>query len=165
MALIIEDGSIVTGANSFTTDVEFLAYAAARAVELPATEAARNALQVRAVDYLFSKEGSLKGCRINAVQGLPYPRRGVCVYGFNVAIDAIPAGLKSAQMELGMQSHTSELLISGISQDLESFSVDDVYTESYHSGGSWEHVRTDKADAYLNPLLDNNGSRNMMGRV
>ena len=47
MALIIEDGTIVTGANSFTTDAEFVAYAALRGLVIPATEAERNPLQIQ----------------------------------------------------------------------------------------------------------------------
>ena len=108
MALVIEDGTIVTGANSFTTDAEFTAYATARNLTLPATEAERDALQIKAVDYLFSKESDMKGSRINAVQGLMYPRSGVCAFGFNVAINAIPVSLKNAQMELGVQVNTSD---------------------------------------------------------
>ena len=165
MALIIETGAIVTGANSFTTDAEFAAYAAARNVTLPATEAERDALQILAVDYLFSKEQEMKGARVNAIQELMYPRKGVCAYGFNVASDAIPASLKNAQMELGMQVNTSELLVSGTNQNVASISLDGVISESYFSGGSWEQVRTDRADAYLDPLLVNNGSSNIMIRV
>ena len=165
MALIIEDGSIVAGANSFTTDAEFTAYAAARSITIPATEAERDALQILAVDYLFSKEQELKGSRVSIDQTLMYPRSGVCAYGFNIASDAIPTALKNAQMELAMQSYTSELLISGTTENLASFSVDGVYSESYHGGGSWEQVRTDRADAYLDPLTVNNGSANIMVRV
>ena len=165
MALIIETGAIVTGANSFTTDAEFAAYAAARNVTLPATEAERDALQILAVDYLFSKEQEMKGYRVSADQTLMYPRKGVCAYGFNVASDAIPTSLKNAQMELGMQVNTSELLVSGTTQNVASISLDGVISESYFSGGSWEQVRTDRADAYLDPLLVNNGSSNIMIRV
>ena len=165
MALIIENGSIITGANSFTTDAEFAAYALARNVTLPATEAERDVLQILAVDYLFSQESGMKGCRVSATQELMYPRSGVCAYGFNVASDSIPSGLKNAQMELAMQVATSELLISATTENLESFSVDGVYSESYFSGGSWSQVRTDKASAYLNALLKNSGSNNVMTRV
>ena len=68
-------------------------------------------------------------------------------------------------MELAAQANESSLLVNGTSQNLASFSVDGVYSESYHSGGSWEQVRTDRADVYLDPLLVNNGSSNLMVRV
>ena len=165
MPLIIEDGSIVAGANSFVTVEQFVAYAKARNISIPVISSEREALLIRAVDYLFSKEQELKGSRVSPDQELMYPRKGVCANGFIVASDAIPSNLKNAQMELGMQAHTSDLLISGTNQNLESFNVDGVYSESYHSGGSWEQVRTERADAYLNPLLNNNGSSNLMTRV
>ena len=165
MALIIEDGSIVAGANSFTTDAEFQAYATARNITLPATEPERDALQILAVDYLFSVEDKMKGCRVSIEQELPYPRKGVCYNGFAVPSNSIPQALKNAQMELAIQVNTSDILVSEQTQNLASFDVKDVYSESYHGGGSWTEVRTDKANAYLNPLLVNNGSNNMMSRV
>jgi hypothetical protein len=163
--LVIEDGSIVADANSFATDAEFKAYSNIRNFDVPATQPGREALLVLAMDYLFSKEQEFKGGRVSAAQELPYPRRGVCANGFNIPSDAIPQSLKKAQMELAAQANESSLLISGTVQNLASFNVDGVYSESYFSGGNWEQVRTDRADAYLNSLLVNNGSSNLMIRV
>lgn len=163
--LIIEDGTIVANANSFATDEEFKIYANIRNFDVPATQPDRESLLVQAMDYLFSKESSMKGCRVSVDQELMYPRSGVCANGFNIASDAIPTSLKNAQMELAIQSNESAILISGTTQNLASFTVDGVYSESYFSGGNWEQVRTDRADAYLDPLLSNNGSSNIMTRV
>ena len=165
MALIIEDGSIVAGANSFVTVEEFVTYASERALEIPVIGSARQALLILAVDYIFSVEQKLKGSRVSKDQVLPYPRNDVCANGFVIGSDTIPQSLKNAQMELAIQSFTSAILISGTTQNLASFNVDGVYSETYHSGGSWENVRVDRANAYLNPLFKNNGSANMMFRV
>ena len=163
--LIIEDGSVVANANSFTTDAEFNTYASLRNLDVPATQPDREALLILAMDYLFSKEQELKGSRVSVDQVLPYPRRGVCANGFNIPSDAIPLSLKSAQMELAVQANASALLVTGETQNLASFNVDGVYSESYFSGGNWTQVRTDRADAYLDPLTKNNGSNNIMVRV
>lgn len=163
--LIIEDGSIVVNANSFATDAEFNSYASLRNFDLPATQPDRESLLIVAMDYLFSKEQELKGSRVSSAQLLPYPRYGVCANGFNIASDAIPLSLKSAQMELAIQANASALLVTGETQNLASFNVDGVYSESYFSGGNWTQVRTERADAYLDPLTKNNGSNNMMVRV
>ena len=163
--LIIENGTIVASANSFVTDAEFKQYAGIRNFDVPATQPDREALLIQAMDYLFSKEQSMKGSRVNATQELMYPRSGVCTNNFTVAITDIPSELKKAQMELAAQANESALLVSGTTQNLASFSVDGVYSESYFSGGNWEQVRTDRADTYLDPLLNNNGSSNMMPRV
>ena len=165
MALIIEDGTIVANANSFTTDAEFVAYAALRGLVIPATEAERDPLQIQAVDYIFSKEIKMKGARVSATQELMYPRKGVTANNFAIASTVIPKELKNAQLELAAQAHASELLIAGTTQNVSSFSVDGVVSESYFNGGSFERVRTERADVYLDPLLNNNGSDNLMIRV
>ena len=162
--LIIEDGSIVAGANSFTTDAELQAYALARSLTLPATEAERDSLQVLAMDYLFSVEHKLKGCRVSIDQDLPYPRHGVCANGFNIPSDSIPQGIKNAQMELAIQANSSELLINKTNQNIESEKVD-VIEVSYFSGGSWETVNTGRANAYLTPYYIGGGNSNEMSRV
>lgn len=162
--LIIEDGSIVANANSFTTDAEFVAYAAARGFTLPSTEAERDQLQILAVDYIFSVENKMKGCRVSPIQELPYPRIRVCVNGFVIAGDQIPKELKNAQMELAAQANISALLVNGSVQNLAKEKLGDLEVE-YFSGGSWANVRTDRANAYLMALMVNNGNNNIMMRV
>ena len=163
--LIIEDGTIVANANSFVTDAEFKLYANIRNFDIPATQPDREALLILAMDYLAGKELDMKGQRVNKTQELMYPREYVCIYNKELLKTDIPNILKKAQMELAAQANESNLLISGTTQNLASFKVDGVYSESYHSGGSFEHVRTDRADVYLDPLLENNGSDNIMMRV
>jgi hypothetical protein len=162
--LIIEDGSIVTGANSFVTDDEFKAYADIRNIDIPATQPDREALLVLAIDYLFSIEPELQGYRTDSTQSLPFPRIGVCLNQYPMDAHFIPQNVKNAQMELAIQAGQSDILVSEQSQSLASFSVDGVYSETYFNGGSWTQVRTDKADAYLNAMKKNNGAGNRLTR-
>ncbi len=162
--LIIEDGSIVDNANSFATDEEFKTYANLRNFDVPATQPDREALLVLAMDYIASKESSLQGCRVSIDQDLPYPRTGACAKGFVVPSNAIPKDIKKAQMELALQANTSELLISEQVQNVQREKVDVLEVE-YFSGGGWTEVRTDRADAYLDPYCKNGGSNNVMERV
>tara|TARA_R110000868_G_scaffold54891_3_gene171109 strand:+ start:102 stop:902 length:801 start_codon:yes stop_codon:yes gene_type:complete len=163
--LIIEDGTIVANANSFVTDAEFKAYANIRNFDIPATQPDREALLILALDYLQGKELDMKGSRVSATQELMYPRDGVCFYNNRLLKTDIPSQIKKAQMELAAQANESELLKTGTVQNLASIEIDGVYTETYFSGGAWEYVRTERADVYLNPLLVNNGSSNLMVRV
>lgn len=163
--LVIETGAVIPNANSFATDDEFKTYANLRCMDVPATQPAREALLVLAIDYLFSVENKMSGCRVSIDQELPYPREGACANNFNIPSDSIPKALKNAQMELALQAGTSDILISEINENLASFTVVGVYAETYFSGGSWKTVRTDRADAYLNPLYMNGGSTNIMVRV
>lgn len=151
--LIIEDGSIVTNANSFTTDAELKDYAQLRGFALPATEPERDTLQLKAIDYLFSQENFMKGRRTSELQTLPYPRRGVTLNKFNLSSDKIPQELKNACLELAIQSYSNELLVNASAANVSSFSVDGVYSESYHKGGSVERVTTGRASAYLSGLM------------
>lgn len=162
--LVIEDGTIIAGANSFVTDAEFKAYADLRNIDIPATQPDREALLVLAMDYLFSIESMLQGYRTDPTQALPYPRIGVCLNEYPIDSNVIPQNIKNAQMELAAQASNSDILISEQSQSLASFSVDGVYSESYFNGGSWTKVRTDKADAYLNALKKSGGKSNRLSR-
>lgn len=162
--LIIEDGSIVANANSFATDAELKAYANIRGFVIPATQPAREALLVQAMDYLTSKESMLSGDRVNINQELPYPRIGACAKGFAIPSTAIPNDIKKAQMELAIQANTSELLVNNSNKNVQKEKVGTLEV-SYFSGGSWSQVETGRADAYLKPFYVNGGNGNIMGRV
>jgi hypothetical protein len=159
MTLIVEDGSEVANANSYATDAEFVIYAAARGYTIPATEALRDVLQIKAMDYLASLEDLYLGYRSSSTQTLSFPRVGVSLYGYELSSVTIPASLKNAQMELSYQADSGDLLISetiGSSNGaLKSFEVDGVYSEEYAESGSTmgTKVSTGRADAYLSDLL------------
>lgn len=160
MALIIEDGTEVANANSYTTDAEFVAYAAARGYSIGATEADRDILQLKAMDYLSSVESSFKGTRTTSTQSLSYPRYDVYLHGYLIDSDAIPQELKNAQMELAYQANTEELLISetlgSSSGTLTGFTVEGVYSETYSSTYGQQQgstVKVGKANAYLKHLF------------
>jgi len=165
--LIIEDGSIVANANSFATDAELKAYANIRGFAIPATQPAREALLVQAIDYLASKESMLSGSMVNIDQELPYPRVGACAKGFDIpstGLKSIPNDIKKAQMELAIQANTTELLVNNSNKNIQKEKVDTL-ERTYFNGGSWSQVETGRADAYLKPFYSNGGSSNMMGRV
>lgn len=97
MAIIVEDGSIVTGANSYTSEAELTAYAADRGVTLTAAE---SVLLIKAMDYLETL--SYIGTKKTAAQPLQWPRTGVTIDGYSFASDAIPSQLKAAQLALAV---------------------------------------------------------------
>lgn len=162
--LIIEDGTIVEFATSLATDDELKAWASIRNKDIPATQPDREALLILAMDYITSKESSLKGCRVSQDQALPYPRYGICANGFNLASDEIPVNAKQAQLELAILAKESGLFIDGQNKNVSKEKLGDLEVE-YFSGGSWAQVQTGSADTYLKPLMINNGSNNIMMRV
>tara|TARA_R110002126_G_scaffold135648_2_gene279966 strand:+ start:73 stop:570 length:498 start_codon:yes stop_codon:yes gene_type:complete len=165
MALIIEDGSIVANANSFVTADEMVTYAALRGVTIPADTTTQEQQIILAMDYLTDREQGMKGTRVSELQELPYPRFNVRFNGYYITGAEIPKELKSAQIELAIQVGGSDLLISKTTDNVQSVSLDGVISKSYFSGGSWSTVRTDKADAFLDVLLNNGGRANLLTRI
>lgn len=163
--LIIEDGTGKVDSNSFASDARLLAHANLRNITLPATQPVRESLLILAMDYIVDKETLMKGERNTQAQRLPYPRSDVYMNGYYITNVEIPEYLIMAQIELAIQASKSDILLSETTNNLASFNVDGVYSESYFSGGSYTSIRTDKADAYLKPLLINNGAFNIMQRV
>ena len=153
MALIIEDGTQVVGANSYVTDAEYVAYAALKGLTVGATDALREIELLRAMDYLQNLEQLWQGTRASSTQDLSFPRYNVLLYGYLLSSDKIPKELKDGQCEAAFYSNTADLLISGSESNVSSFSVDGAVSESYFKGGSMERVRLDSVKAMLRPLL------------
>lgn len=121
MALIIEDGSIVPGANSFATAAELAAYADDYGLTIPATEPEQERLLRRAA--LQMQALSWKGRIVELDQPLAWPRVGVSREGsrgliwgrnldfgeeYEVASNVIPAGVKQGQMALAAEIYEDD---------------------------------------------------------
>lgn len=106
MALIIEDGTNVAGANSYITTDELTAYADSRGLQISATNL--EPLIIKAMDYLESR--GFAGVRTYENQSLSFPRQGLYVDNIEVAKDSIPAKLKQALCQLAYESDKQDLL-------------------------------------------------------
>lgn len=151
MALIVETGAIVANANSFTTDAELVAYAASRGVTLPATEAERDQLQIKAVDYLQMQDW--QGEKQTYEQALDWPRYGVSVGSWLVPSDSIPKELKFAQMELAIAAQTINLLPNQEINNVQREKLD-VMEVAYFKGGSKNRVNLSAANGWISKLLN-----------
>jgi hypothetical protein len=96
MALTVEDGSIVTGANSYVTLAEFKSWADARGITY-GTDAAVEAQIVRAMDFIETL--TFKGLKKDQYQPLQFPRVHLVIDGFEVHSETIPEELKTAVFE------------------------------------------------------------------
>ena len=152
MTLIVETGAGVAGANSYVTDAEYVAYAAARGLAVGEDEVLREIELIQSMDYLFSREPDLQGTRTLVTQENIYPRVNVYIRNNPLASNAIPIELKNSQMEGGAAANSQSLLINTTSQNVASEKVD-VLEKSYFSGGSFQNVRLDRVLNYLKPLL------------
>jgi len=102
MPIVIEDGSNVTGANSYVTIAEFKAYALDRGITVSSTDAQISAFLILSKDYLESFRSNYKGEKTYSDQALQWPRTYVYIDGYEQPYDEIPELLKSAQSQLSL---------------------------------------------------------------
>lgn len=160
MALVIEDGSLIAGANSFVTRAEVIAYAAARGVTIP-DEDASDVLAIKGMDYLWSL--CYKGDLVSETQSTPFPRSGL-VDG-DTADDyehTIPAGVKNAQLQLALDVNAGiELTASANpSATLKRSKVGPIEREFFEPGSLTLDGKAPLtvANAWLAPFLCNGGA-------
>lgn len=107
MSLIIEDGSIVAGADSFATAAELVTYAANFGKTIPATEAAQESILRRAA--LEMQAIAWNGTIVNMDQSLSWPRYDVYRGEWLLPMDEIPVQIKSGQMALAAEIYADDL--------------------------------------------------------
>ena len=100
--------ALVVGTNTYASEAELSAYAAAREIDIAGTP---SILLTKALDYLATLEDRWQGSRTSASQPLAWPRTGVYVYGTALADDAIPQSLKDAQIRLALEADSGVALM------------------------------------------------------
>jgi hypothetical protein len=97
MAIVVEDGTLVSGANSYITLAEFKAWADDRGITY-GTDSAISQQLYRAHDYF---EGlKFKGLKADENQAMQWPRDQVLIDGYAVDSNEIPKEVKTALYEL-----------------------------------------------------------------
>lgn len=105
MALVIEDGSIVAGADSWITVAEWEAYASSYGNTVTGTEAEKEVI-LRKAQRAISTRYTFKGDRVSAAQTTCLPRYwGTQIRGFTIGSDEIPQDFKDAQAEMAWSIH------------------------------------------------------------
>lgn len=166
MSLIIEDGTGVSGANSYATVAEARAYAALRALSLPVPDADVEVLLVKACDFLETLEDRYQGTRTQSANPLAWPR--ALVYLFNatspLADTAIPSILKTAQCQLAFEANSIDLLPTGTGREVIKEKVDVIEREFKPMGSTAITPVLTKALAILEPLFENGGGFTLVTR-
>jgi hypothetical protein len=101
MALIIENGSIVTNSDSYVTRADYIAYALALGITI-ADGVAADVQLVDATQFIESHAGNLKGYRFTRDQSLAWPRGSVEIEGWFWNNDEIPRQVILAQMAIAL---------------------------------------------------------------
>ncbi|MDF2490946.1 MAG: hypothetical protein K0S77_3568 [Pseudomonas sp.] len=107
MALITEDGTGKSDAESYATAAELASYAAKFGATIPADEAVLEALLRRAA--LAMQAMTWKGKKTSSEQALAWPRRGVHLDGENKPSNYLPARIQYGQMALAVEIHADDI--------------------------------------------------------
>lgn len=160
--LIVEDGSIVAGADSYVSLSDARALAAKYGWELPADDTEAEQALRNGAGYVGLQEPAMCGSRVSPLQELAYPRKNVTLYGFDVAQGSIPSQVIRAQVAAAVEygAGTDVRAASdgrAVSRERIEGAVDVEYFNNGNNGSSV--VITSAMDA-LAPLLCglNNGS-------
>lgn len=151
MALTIETGAGVSGANSYASLAELRAFASVRGITLPQVESACESMLVGAADYLNTK--TWIGTPSTAEQYLAWPRRGALLYGVSQE-GLIPTQVKNAQLLLTLEINASgELLPNTRPNDTKRVKIDALSIEYFKMEEAANAITTPVVDALLKPLL------------
>lgn len=151
LPLVIEDGSIVAGAESYVTVSEFETYAAKRGITVSGVS---TELLIKAIDYLETLQ--FTGTKRTETQTLQWPRDNVYIDGYYIENTTIPAELKTAQIVAALTIDAdNELLSNAVDRKTVREKVGDIEVEYAANSGSkpvFENV-----NAMLHKLLKNAG--------
>lgn len=122
--IIVEDGSVVSGANSYASAADFTTYLSQRGVTLTGTYGDNTEILIKAMDFLEGQ--SFKGYKYLEDQPLQFPRADLYIDAFYIPTSSIPALLKEAQMEVAKIIDDGYNPNSTIERTVKSESVGDV---------------------------------------
>lgn len=99
MALTVEDGTLVDGADSYISLADAITYCTGRGVAI-SDDATTAEIQLRrAFDYLESLRSRYKGTKVDSAQLTQWPRAYVYIDGTEFSSALIPTELKYAQVQ------------------------------------------------------------------
>ena len=133
MALIVETGAIIAGADSYVAATDCDTYHAARGnTAWTGTDAVKEYALRKAVAYLDGHyRNRLKGVMVDPInQLLAWPRYDVVIDGVILASDTIPQKLKDAQCELALIALSADLAPS-VSAGIKREKIDVLETEYF----------------------------------
>ena len=137
MTLVIEDGTKVTGANSYITVAEYETWVDAR-FGTNHTGHGDDALVeryiLRAMDY-FERQ-AFRGVKANEDQPLQWPRYNVAIDGYYKDATEIPDEVKTALYELTRAEETSDGLLNEIKRKTKREKIGDIEVEYSDSSAS-----------------------------
>lgn len=160
MTIVVEDGTSVSGANSYVTTDELRTYADLRGLSYPSDDVDIEILLIKAADYLESFRDRYKGDKSASTNALQWPRTDVYIDGYSITKTTIPTELKNAQIQIALDAQAVEIspneLVSD-KGDRKKEKVDVIEVEYFERSNSRTQPKFTKAMYFLSPLLKQNG--------
>lgn len=161
MALTIEDGSLVAGADSYVSVADARTYAVKMGATFPPDDddgnAAAEILLREAMSFLESLRSSYQGTKVSRDQDLQFPRVGVEIDGFEVDSDSIPKELIQAQIELAIIAQDQDLQPNSDGREIVRAKVEGAVEVQWSETGGPPTPVFARAQALLDVLLDGGG--------
>jgi predicted Zn-dependent protease len=160
MTLIVEDGSIVTSANTYINLADARTRATILGVSISATDGTAEQQLEQAALYVDREyRARYQGYKTIVSQPMQFPRCGVYIDGFAVDTDNIPQEIIDAQVYATAQLEASEeLYANSDGKNIASEGVDGVVSISYFDNGkSGSQVKFNDVSNTIKPLLRNSG--------
>lgn len=165
ISIIVEDGSLVNGANSYVNLATARQFALNRGKSLPASDDEANAALIRAMDYIEAKRRQFKGVKVSPTQSLQWPRKCVDIDGEDFPENAIPIELKNAQCQLALEAATIDLMPTSSGAFVireKTGPIETEYSETISTSGS---PNMPAVEAFLAPLLSVGSFRLQVARA
>lgn len=148
--IIVEDGTIVAGANSYVTEAELTTYATDRGKTLSGST---DVLLIQAMDFIESQ--NFIGVKSEEDQPLQWPRDWVQIDGYFLDDGTIPQELKNAQMAAAIAIDDGNGPLDDIPRSVKREKIDVIEVEYMDNAAS--QVINRKIQAALRKLLKASG--------
>lgn len=144
--IVVEDGTVVSGANSYVTEAELTAFIADRGKSLTGTTAV---LLIQAMDFIEAQ--NFIGVKSEEDQPLQWPRDWVQIDGYYLDDGTIPKELKNAQLATALAIDEGNGPLEDIPRSVRREKVDVIEVEYMDNAAS--QVINRKIQAALRKLL------------
>lgn len=157
MALTVEDGSIVAGADSYISLADARTLATKYGWVLPADDTEAEQALRNGTGYVDLQEPRFVGSRVSASQELAWPRKdGTYSYGFEIPDDSIPSAVQCAQVAAAVEyGQGTDVRASSDGRSIASEEVVGAVKQSYFdNGASSGNVEITRALDCLKPVIN-----------
>lgn len=149
MAIVVEDGTIVTGANSYVSEADFSAYLSSRGKTFGSSNGSKEQVLIKSMDYIEIQE--FIGTKLTKAQSLQWPRAGAVIDGFVIEQDEIPEDLKYAQLDTALSIDEGNNPLDPLDRETKREKVGDIEVE--YSDGASDDVELRSVDSRLKKLV------------